>query len=110
MATITIPMHDELVHTDEQPFCKDATCPCQAGRFVTQELAREVVGEFDQRLQALRITWSGQQLFLDQAECYALLDLLSSVLPERRPVWSLVNPLAHLRPYWEKWQAEHQQQ
>jgi hypothetical protein len=25
---ITIPMEDELVHTQEHPFCDDPTCPC----------------------------------------------------------------------------------
>jgi hypothetical protein len=25
---ITIPMEDELVHTQEHPFCDDLTCPC----------------------------------------------------------------------------------
>jgi hypothetical protein len=26
---IIIPMEDDLIHTDEQPFCSDVTCPCQ---------------------------------------------------------------------------------
>src|SRR5260221_6068484 len=25
-------MLDDLVHTDEQPYCEDVTCPCQAER------------------------------------------------------------------------------
>ena len=26
---IAIPMEDELIHTDEHPYCDDPTCPCQ---------------------------------------------------------------------------------
>ena len=25
---ILIPMEDDLIHTDERPFCDDTTCPC----------------------------------------------------------------------------------
>lgn len=25
---VPIPMEDELVHTDHDPFCSDPTCPC----------------------------------------------------------------------------------
>ena len=56
---IPIPMEDDLVHTDHDPFCSDPTCPChedqtllpavsdqvKQGLLTTDEATRYVKGE-----------------------------------------------------------------
>jgi len=59
---IIIPMEDELIHTDEHPFCDDAYCPCH--------------------LEALREAWKGLQAVPSYVEQQAALFAKESgVLP-----------------------------
>ena len=39
---IIIPMEDDLVHTDEHPFCYDSTCGCHESPDVIAEVAQDV--------------------------------------------------------------------
>ncbi len=47
-----------------------------------QELGRHTA-EYDTQAHELRLSWPDGQTLLDQAECYALLDLLNAQLPAR---------------------------
>ena len=33
---------DDLVHTDERPFCSDQTCPCHEDESLTSQVAQQV--------------------------------------------------------------------
>lgn len=33
---------DELIHTDERPFCSDQTCPCHEDELLTSQVAQQV--------------------------------------------------------------------
>jgi hypothetical protein len=39
--TLTIPV-DEIIHTDEHPFCSDPTCPCKSDQEAIQVVAQQV--------------------------------------------------------------------
>ncbi len=39
---IIIPMEDDLVHTDEHPFCYDATCDCHEAPELIAGVAQDV--------------------------------------------------------------------
>ena len=39
---IPIPMEDDLVHTDHDPFCSDPTCPCHEDPDLLAEVAQQV--------------------------------------------------------------------
>ena len=39
---IPIPMEDDLVHTDHDPFCSDPTCPCHEESVPLDSLAQQV--------------------------------------------------------------------
>jgi len=39
---ITIPMEDDLVHTDTNPLCSDSTCPDKNDPKLLAEVARQV--------------------------------------------------------------------
>lgn len=39
---IAIPMEDELIHTQEHPFCSDAKCPCKEDPKLLSDIARAI--------------------------------------------------------------------
>lgn len=39
---IEIPMEDAPIHTDENPFCDDMTCPCHEDGILIGEVANQV--------------------------------------------------------------------
>ncbi|MGH2496121.1 MAG: hypothetical protein ACRDIV_15615 [Ktedonobacteraceae bacterium] len=39
---IPIPMEDDLVHSDHDPFCSDPTCPCHEDDTLLAEVAVQV--------------------------------------------------------------------
>ena len=39
---IIIPMEDDLVHTDDHPFCYDATCGCHESPDLIDQVAQDV--------------------------------------------------------------------
>ena len=39
---IPIPLEDDLVHTDHDPFCSDPTCPCHEESDVISSLSQQV--------------------------------------------------------------------
>jgi hypothetical protein len=39
---IIIPMEDDLVHTDEHPFCYDSTCGCHESSDLIDQVAQDV--------------------------------------------------------------------
>lgn len=42
--SIVIPYEegDEIIHTDQTPFCRDMPCPCHEDQELTQELGQQV--------------------------------------------------------------------
>lgn len=41
---IPIPMEDDLVHTDHDPFCSDPTCPCHEDPDLLVAVSEQVEG------------------------------------------------------------------
>lgn len=39
---IPIPVEDDLVHTDHDPFCSDPTCPCHEDESLIAEVSQQV--------------------------------------------------------------------
>ena len=39
---ILIPMEDDLVHADHDPFCSDPTCPCHEDDSLISEVSQQV--------------------------------------------------------------------
>ncbi len=39
---IVIPMEDPIIHTADQPFCSDPTCPCKEDPELIAEVAAQV--------------------------------------------------------------------
>ncbi len=58
---IVIPMEDELVHTEDRPFCSDLSCPCHDDLELLTELNNEVEGGLLTSWEAMR-TLSGLQI------------------------------------------------
>ncbi len=58
---IVIPMEDEIIHTDEHPFCSDLTCPCHDDLGLLEELNNEVEDGLLTSWEAMR-TLSGLQV------------------------------------------------
>lgn len=42
---ILIPMEDDLVHTDDHPFCYDATCDCHEDPVLIAEVTQAVADD-----------------------------------------------------------------
>ncbi len=58
---LVIPMEDEIIHTDEHPFCMDLSCPCHNDLDLLNELGSEVEGGLLTSWEAMR-TLSGLQI------------------------------------------------
>jgi hypothetical protein len=80
---ISIRCLDPIIHSDTMPICPDPTCPCKKDRFIVAELGYHHA-EYDQQLQSLRLSWPGDQTFLDEEACLRLLALLLDVFPDYR--------------------------
>lgn len=56
-----VPMEDRLIHSDDHPFCGDATCPCRNDVELFNEFINEpVLNGLLTTEEALRILWNEQ--------------------------------------------------
>lgn len=56
-----VPMEDRLIHSDEHPFCDDATCPCRNDIELFNDFINEpVLNGLLTTEEALRILWNEQ--------------------------------------------------
>lgn len=104
---------DEIIHPFEQPYCGDATCPCNAPlrdanaeavahimatergmsllearqtlRITTQDLGNNYTATYDSEADSLQLVrvCSHTCMILALEVCYSLYDLLQAMLPHR---------------------------
>ena len=58
---IPIPMEDDLVHTDHDPFCSDPTCPCHEDESLLGSVSEQVDAGLLTPVEATRLV-QGRQL------------------------------------------------